>query len=86
MSTRQTVLATLDRLIREETGAVVELTDATRLLADTGLDSLAFAVLVLDLEETLGYDPFTLSPEPIYPQTVEELVAVYERYATEGVT
>ena len=48
-------------------------------LLDTGLDSLGFAVLVTVLGENLGFDPFTLSPEPYYPQTFGEFVALYEK-------
>ena len=48
-------------------------------LLDTGLDSLGFAVLVTVLSETLGFDPFTLSPEPYYPQTFGDFVAFYEK-------
>ncbi|MFT5405419.1 MAG: hypothetical protein ACI9DF_004268, partial [Verrucomicrobiales bacterium] len=35
----------------------------------SGLDSLAFARFVVQLEQELGYDPFTLLKEPFYPQT-----------------
>ena len=50
-------------------------------LLQSGLDSLGFAILVARLEEELGYDPFTLMEEPIYPQTFGELVEIYERFA-----
>lgn len=49
-------------------------------LLESGLDSLGFAILIARLEETLGYDPFTLMDEPVYPQTFGELVAVYQRF------
>jgi hypothetical protein len=57
-----------------------ELTDETILL-DTGLDSLGFAVIVTRLDDELGYDPFSLSEEPVYPQTFGEFVAFYEQHA-----
>lgn len=50
-------------------------------LLQSGLDSLGFAILVARLEEDIGYDPFTLMEEPIYPQTFGELVEIYERFA-----
>ena len=56
-----------------------ELTEATVLL-DSGLDSLGFAIFVSQLEEALGYDPFTLSDDAFYPQTFGEFVAFYEKY------
>ncbi len=64
------------------TGAVLapDLADSTMLL-ESGLDSLGFAILVARLEESLGYDPFTLMEEPIYPRNLGEFVAIYERFA-----
>jgi acyl carrier protein len=57
----------------------IELADSVILL-QSGLDSLGFAILVSRLEDELGYDPFVLMPEPYYPRTVADLIAVYERY------
>ncbi len=56
-----------------------ELKEDTVLL-DSGLDSLGFAIFVSQLEEELGYDPFTLSDDAYYPQTFGEFVAFYEKY------
>ena len=58
--------------------AVSALGDASVLL-ESGLDSLGFAVLVVRLEETLGYDPFVLMNEPVYPKTFGEFLDIYER-------
>jgi hypothetical protein len=58
---------------------VAVLNDNTVLL-ESGLDSLAFAILVTRLEEDLGYDPFVLMDEPIYPRTIGDFVAIYDRY------
>lgn len=52
------------------------LTSATR-LADTGLDSIGFATLIVELEERLGVDPFGGSDGIVYPDTLGELVALY---------
>lgn len=51
------------------------------LLLETGLDSLGLAMLVVDLEDRLGYDPFTLMEKPVYPTTFGEFVKLYERFA-----
>ena len=56
------------------------LVDDTVLL-DSGLDSLGFAILVARLEEELGYDPFVMMDEPVYPQTLGEFLAIYQRFA-----
>lgn len=46
-------------------------------LLETGLDSLGFAVLIVELEDVLGYDPFAESEEAYYPQTFEEFIDYY---------
>ncbi len=60
-------------------GVVADLSESTVLL-ESGLDSLGFAVLVTRLEEELGYDPFVLMDEPVYPRTLGDFVAIYERF------
>jgi len=49
-------------------------------LLESGLDSLGFAILVTNLEMELGYDPFTLMEEPVYPRTFGEFHGIYDRY------
>ena len=51
-------------------------------LLESGLDSLGFAILIARLEEELGYDPFTIMEEPVYPQTFGQLVEIYQRFET----
>ena len=46
-----------------------------------GLDSLAIAILVVRLEETLGLDPFTESTDMAYPVTLGDFVRFYEHAA-----
>ncbi|WP_371414677.1 acyl carrier protein [Chlorobaculum sp. 24CR] len=60
---------------------ISDYTDDTVLL-ESGLDSLGFAILVARLEEELQYDPFSMMDEPVYPKTLREFVAIYERYAS----
>ena len=50
------------------------------MLLDSGLDSLGFAIFVSQLEEELGFDPFTLAQDAYYPQTFVEFVSFYEKY------
>ena len=68
------VLERTDKTLR-----VPEITDDTILL-ESGMDSLGFAILVATLDEELGYDPFTLMEEAVYPSTFGEFVAIYEKY------
>lgn len=56
------------------------ISDETVLL-ESGLDSLGFAILISRLEEDLGYDPFTMMDDPVYPRTFGELVEIYQRFA-----
>lgn len=53
------------------------LSDETVLL-ESGLDSLGFAIVVSRLEEELGYDPFVIMKEPVYPTTLAQFVGIYE--------
>ena len=57
-----------------------ELEDDTILL-ETGLNSLGFAVLVVTLEDELGFDPFPILEEAVYPRTFLEFVDVYKKFA-----
>lgn len=55
---------------------VEPITDDTVLL-ESGLDSLGFATLVVSLEEELGYDPFAMRQDVVYPRTFGEFVSIY---------
>ena len=79
---RSIIMEELIDLFEEDDLTVPEFTDDT-LLLETDLDSLGFAVLVTRLEERLGYDPFSLMDEAVYPATFKEFVDVYERFAPE---
>lgn len=48
---------------------------------ETGLDSLGFAILVVRLEQRLGYDPFVELAQAVYPRTFGDFVEVYETRA-----
>ncbi len=80
MDIRTTILDGLAELFEEEDLEVPQFTDDT-LLLETELDSLGFAVLVTRLEEQLGYDPFSLMDEPVYPATLKEFVDLYVQFA-----
>ncbi len=55
--------------------------DRNLILLDSGLDSLAFAILVAELETELGYDPFSLMDTPVYPATFGSFCDMYEKYS-----
>ena len=79
MDLRTIVLEEL-KLLFEEDGLELPTLNDGLVLLDSELDSLGFAVLVARLDERLGYDPFTLMSEPVYPQTLGEFVHIYERF------
>lgn len=54
------------------------ITDTTVLL-QSGLDSLGFAMLVAQLEETLGIDPFSQMTLAVYPTTFADFVSIYRQ-------
>lgn len=49
-------------------------------LLQSGLDSLGFAMLVAQLEEDLGFDPFSQMAIAVYPSTFGEFVSIYHQY------
>lgn len=53
-----------------------QLERSTKLL-DLGLDSLAFIMLTVELEQNLGVDPFGSADEISYPETFGELLDLY---------
>lgn len=50
-------------------------------LQDCGLDSLCFAIIVAELEDELGVDPFSSAKEAYYPVTFGDFVRFYENAA-----
>jgi acyl carrier protein len=80
MSIRSTIISYLQEIAKEGKKALPPLTDDVVLL-DSGLDSLAIAVLVARLEETLGFDPFTESDDIYYPVTLGDFIRFYEKGA-----
>ena len=75
----QLILRTMSKVAESLDLELSEIGRSTILL-DCGLDSMAFAMLVVELEELVGFDPFQMSDEIIYPETFDELVQIYEQY------
>lgn len=80
MKLEQTVIDEIVKLLVEDDLPIPEISGDTVLL-ETGIDSLGFAVLVTRLEEILGYDPFSLMTDAVYPRTLSDFVAIYEAHA-----
>jgi Phosphopantetheine attachment site len=77
---RQIVIAEMERIAAQYEKKLGPLSVDT-VLANCGLDSLCFAVLVLRLEEQLGVDPFSSSESVGFPTTLGEFVGIYENAA-----
>ena len=80
MSVKAAVISEIRQIAEGSRQPLPPLTDELVLL-DSGLDSLAIAVLVARLEETLGFDPFTESDDVAYPVTLGDFISFYERAA-----
>ena len=80
MSIKSTVISQIHQIAAEDEKKLPPLADDLVLL-DSGLDSLAVAILVARLEETLGLDPFTESDDVSYPVTLGDFIKFYERAA-----
>ena len=70
----------LDVFSKQVEGVPVPKLSDDLILLQSGLDSMGFAVLVVELEEKLGFDPFTISDEPFYPSTFGDFVVFYEKH------
>ena len=83
MSVKLTIMSEMEKVAKEQNRTLAPLSDDL-VLIDSGLDSLAFAVLVVRLESELGVDPFSTGEDVEFPVTLRDFVAVYEN-ATKSV-
>ena len=77
MSVKLTIMQQMEQVAREH-GKILPPLKEDLVLANCGLDSLGFAVLVARLEDVLGIDPFTAAEDAIFPITLGDFVKVYE--------
>ena len=76
-SIRETILSQFQAVAAAHNKTLAPLDDDLS-LAESGLDSLCFAILVTQLEDELGIDPFTASDEVYFPVTLGDFVRLYE--------
>lgn len=81
MDVRSTIIEQMHKLAADREIKLAPLTDDL-LLMESGLDSLAIAVLVADLDEVFGFDPFSTGEGTIMPVTLGEFVKLYENAVT----
>ena len=77
VSTRLRIVSLFENVAAEQNKRLPPLDDGL-VLANSGLDSLCFAVIVARLEDEVGLDPFTASEEVYFPVTFGDFVALYE--------
>jgi acyl carrier protein len=78
MSVKTTIIAQIEQIATEQNKKLAPLKDDL-LLAESGLDSLAVAVLVARLEDLFGFDPFSTSDDNAhYPMTFGDFVNFYK--------
>ena len=80
MSVKAAVISEIQQIASDNKKSLPPLTDDLVLL-DSGLDSLAIAILVARLEEALGFDPFSESDEVAYPVTLGDFIRFYDHAA-----
>jgi hypothetical protein len=80
MSLKSIITEQMAQVAREH-GKVLAPLSEDLALAESGLDSLGFAIVVARLEDKLGYDPFTTTGDISFPVTFGEFVKVYESAA-----
>ena len=79
MSIRSTVASQFEQVAREQSRKLALLSDELKLL-DSGLDSLSFALIVMRLDEALGFDPFDTADDIKFPVTFGDFVKLYEAH------
>ncbi len=77
MPLRVKILEEIRTLAVEQEINLPPLIDELRLF-DSGLDSLCLAILVSRLEDMTGKDPFGATEQFVYPQTIGDLLHLYE--------
>ena len=79
MSVRATIASNFEQVALEQKRKLARLTDELKLL-ESGLDSLSFALIVVRLEETFGFDPFESTERMSFPVTFGDFVKLYESH------
>ncbi|MGA2710240.1 MAG: acyl carrier protein [Steroidobacteraceae bacterium] len=79
MSVRLTVTSQFEQVAVEQKRKLARLSDDLKLV-DSGLDSLSFALIVMRLEDALGFDPFDTNDAVKFPVTFGDFVKLYENH------
>jgi len=77
MSVRSKVTTIFEQVAREQRRTLAPLSDDLN-LQESGLDSLTFAMIVVKLEDELGFDPFKIDGLVEFPIIFGDFVHLYE--------
>jgi hypothetical protein len=77
VNVRSTIVSQFEEVAREQNRKLAPLTD-NLVLMESGLDSLCFAIVVARLEDSLGYDPFSVAEDVNFPVTLGDFIKFYE--------
>jgi acyl carrier protein len=77
MSVRSTVTTICEQVARDQRRTLLPLSDGLK-VTESGLDSLSFAIIVVKLEDELGFDPFISDEAVQFPSTFGDLMRLYE--------
>jgi acyl carrier protein len=80
MSLRSTICSQFEQVAVEQKKKLARLSDDLKLL-ESGLDSLSFALVVMRLEEAVGFDPFDSTENITFPVTFGDFVKLYEDHS-----
>ena len=78
MALRDQILNLFTEVARQQNKALSRPLQDDLNLMDSGLDSLCLAIIVARLEDTLGVDPFNSGEDVEFPETVGDLIRLYE--------
>jgi len=76
--TRDTIVSVFNEVAVSQGRTLAPLSDDLR-LTECGLDSLSFAIVVANLEDSLGVDPFNSAEWVDFPVTLGDFVQLYDR-------
>jgi len=82
---RETIVSEFEQVAAEQHYKLATLTD-DRPLMESGLDSLAFAIVVARLEDSLGLDPFNSLEDLQFPVTFGDFIQLYEKTFADAAT
>ena len=77
LNVQQTIYDQMKMVAKQNDKVLSPLTDEL-LILELGLDSLCVAILVANLEDELGVDPFGSGDDVIVPVTLGDFVRVYQ--------